>query len=693
MSNKEALLELVQGPDGALWQKNHEGWDSEAEDVCDWSGIKCTDDGAIYEINVESSRLTSSIPASLGSIASLTHLYLGSNNMFGEVPTSVARLPNLVHVDLSRNSYRGTVPIFTSPSLEVLNLSHNSFHGELPIDFGTRLSSASNLRVIDLKYNRIGGTIPSTVGEVSSSLLELDLSSNKLYGGIPDGIGNLEQLEGLFLSNNRLSGPIPSTLSQNMRSLSQVFLQGNELSGPLPPSLSELPSLTNLFIDDNKITGVVPPDLCSKDLNAVFFQSSSKMEIRGGDSDFDDDAEPAVEGEAYDEEVLALDGAENNGVTSVSVGGARIPVVHEESGSRRLAVDPRRSSESDCSDDGCVRNGCNSVACPAGYRSVGDGKDGVFPCAKCLHDHVNPYIGSSRCFVLDQYAILSKFYADANGPDWIGSYGMWTDTRQPVCSWTGVACNNNGDVVSLVLPNSNLKGPIAPDLGFLRHLEILDLSDNFLTGEIPGDLRFAPLDVLDVSGNQLEGVVPAGLCEMERVNGNGKDGVFTCEKIACPFGTYSATGRGGGKDGECVPCAKGSDFLAMKVCGPQLVASQIGSGSGSDPKTVGAIVGVILVSLLTNLFLCCGFMLFRRRRQMIKDIERMHDGDFVDPEDEIPMSYMSKTQPPPSDQIQRGTFVEPDAFPTSVQVNKARNAWSSGKESQREVWLDVPKIN
>ena len=49
-------------------------------------------------------------------------------------------------------------------------------------------------------------------------------------------------------------------------------------------------------------------------------------------------------------------------------------------------------------------------------------------------------------------------------------------------------------------------------MGSLANLEVLSLSSNQLSGEIPAELgRLANLEQLYLSGNQLTGCVPAGL--------------------------------------------------------------------------------------------------------------------------------------------------------------------------------------
>jgi hypothetical protein len=101
----------------------------------------------------------------------------------------------------------------------------------------------------------------------------------------------------------------------------------------------------------------------------------------------------------------------------------------------------------------------------------------------------------------------------------------------------------------------------------------------------------------------------------------------------------------------------------------------------------GAIAGVIIVSVLINSLLCFGIYAFRRSMRSMAINEHYKDRDeFVDPEDEVPTSYISSRRP-----IVDTADQEPD-FPLTAQL-KARDAWSSGKESTKEVWLDVPKIN
>ena len=71
------------------------------------------------------------------------------------------------------------------------------------------------------------------------------LSDNQLRGPIPEAIGNLVNLEQLYLNYNQLTGPIPEAID-NMVSLKHLYLNGNELTGPIPVTIGTIGNLVNL---------------------------------------------------------------------------------------------------------------------------------------------------------------------------------------------------------------------------------------------------------------------------------------------------------------------------------------------------------------------------------------------------------------------------------------------------------------
>ena len=120
---------------------------------------------------------------------------------------------------------------------------------------GVTVDSGGNVTRLDLGDNRLTGTIPEELGNLSS-LTYLDLLGNQLTGEIPSDLGSLSNLEGLHVSENQLTGPIPPGLG-GLSNLQRLYLNDNSgLSGPLPGSFTGLTSLTYLDLSG---TGVCAP--------------------------------------------------------------------------------------------------------------------------------------------------------------------------------------------------------------------------------------------------------------------------------------------------------------------------------------------------------------------------------------------------------------------------------------------------
>lgn len=81
--------------------------------------------------------------------------------------------------------------------------------------------------------------------------------------------------------------------------------------------------------------------------------------------------------------------------------------------------------------------------------------------------------------------------------------------------WKGIVCKDKNTtdgylhVNALLLLKMNLSGTLAPELGQLSHLEIIDFLWNDLSGSIPKEIgNIAPLRLLLLSGNRLSGSLP-----------------------------------------------------------------------------------------------------------------------------------------------------------------------------------------
>jgi hypothetical protein len=88
-------------------------------------------------------------------------------------------------------------------------------------------------------------------------VVNMDLSSNKLVGEIPEELSTLVMLVGLNLSHNNLSGSIPDAIG-NMKALNSLDLSVNKLTGMIPPSMASLTFLSYMNLSHNNFSGRIP---------------------------------------------------------------------------------------------------------------------------------------------------------------------------------------------------------------------------------------------------------------------------------------------------------------------------------------------------------------------------------------------------------------------------------------------------
>ncbi|KAJ0037431.1 hypothetical protein Pint_23703 [Pistacia integerrima] len=154
---------------------------------------------------------------------------------------------------LSNAEISDTIPDWLwglSPWRWWLDLSGNQLRGELPKSIHVNQTGA----LIDLGFNRLEGPIPINFGQELPILRSLALSQNHLTGSIPPSINKIRDLSFLDLSNNHLTGEIPSQW-QRLEQLTVVDLSNNRLSDGFPSSLCSLPFLGGLKLSGNNLSG------------------------------------------------------------------------------------------------------------------------------------------------------------------------------------------------------------------------------------------------------------------------------------------------------------------------------------------------------------------------------------------------------------------------------------------------------
>jgi len=131
-STREILTAFYNATGGANWT-NNTGWLGAAGTECSWHGISCQN-GVVTQIDLGGNNLVGTLPSELGSLTSLTGLWLWDNRLEGTVPASLGNLVNLTHLDLSYNLLTGQVPasLANLTNAQSINLRNNLFSGDVP---------------------------------------------------------------------------------------------------------------------------------------------------------------------------------------------------------------------------------------------------------------------------------------------------------------------------------------------------------------------------------------------------------------------------------------------------------------------------------------------------------------------------------------------------------------------------------
>ena len=134
----------------------------------------------------------------------------------------------------------------------------NNLQGVLPLSIG----DLKDLNSLYLNNNSLTDQFPSTIGYLLN-LIALDISNNQLSGPIPPALGNLNQLESLWLNNNSLSDSIPIDISL-LRSLKILNAADNALINSIPEGIGFLQNLTTLNFSNNQLSGCYPASLANQ---------------------------------------------------------------------------------------------------------------------------------------------------------------------------------------------------------------------------------------------------------------------------------------------------------------------------------------------------------------------------------------------------------------------------------------------
>ena len=109
--------------------------------------------------------------------------------------------------------------------------------------------------------------------------------------------------------------------------------------------------------------------------------------------------------------------------------------------------------------------------------------------------------------------ILMEFYDATNGAQWYDSPGNnWGSNNIDHCNWGHIECADLGRVVTLDIVDNGQSGYLPSSLGGLASLDRLSLSTGSIGGGVPHELfELRNITFLTIYGHELNGTLPATL--------------------------------------------------------------------------------------------------------------------------------------------------------------------------------------
>ncbi|GAA0153947.1 transmembrane signal receptor [Lithospermum erythrorhizon] len=540
-------------------------------------------------LDLYSNRFSGSIPSNITSLCSLELINLSTNKFSGEIPDlgtdPFGCLTNLQHLQLSYNSFMGPIPesFGMLSSLLELDISNNLLTGIIPANLG----QLRKLKTLYLNKNSLSGMISELHFAQLAMLSELYMSSNSLVFNVssqwvppfqlqtirldscvlgPDfplwlrtqtkvedlGISNasisdilpdwFEQIYShvhfLDLSRNRISGKLPKFEESNLTDRRLVF-RSNNFVGPLIPLPSDvyffdvsdnslegnisIPEPTNLtvqflLLSNNFFTGEIPTSLCQ--IKVLWILDISSNLLTGRIPDCFGDIQSLSMLDLSDNN---LNGAIPSSLSSLTTLSSLRLHNNSFEGKLPLLQDWISLTILDLG-----RNDLNDVI-PTWIGENLTSLRFLNLQSNKLHGNIPPSI----C-LLEQLQLLNLVGNDISGkiPLCFGNLtGMNVDHYD--YEYLFVDIDYGGSIseiikgierrytktlpflVSIDLSNNNITGQIPGELMNLSKLLNLNMSRNHLQGRLPekiGDL--GALESLDLSWNDLSGPVPYSLSSL-----------------------------------------------------------------------------------------------------------------------------------------------------------------------------------
>ncbi|KAJ4800339.1 Receptor-like protein kinase [Rhynchospora pubera] len=256
----------------------------------------------LEQLQLTLNNLTGTVPSSIYNLSALVNFNLASNELYGELPSNIGfLLPNLLIFHVCINSFTGEIPpsLHNITKVQSLRMSHNYLVGSVPpgldklhdltmynigynqlvgtLDFITSLTNSRNLTFLAADSNLFHGSIPPSIGNLSSTLSKIYLGGNQISGTIPNSVGQLRSLTLLSIGNNMISGEIPREIS-HLEQILELDLAKNNLTGKIPDALGNLSRITQLNLNENNLNGNIPTSFGAFDNLLLIDLSNNNLE-------------------------------------------------------------------------------------------------------------------------------------------------------------------------------------------------------------------------------------------------------------------------------------------------------------------------------------------------------------------------------------------------------------------------------
>ncbi|XAR66506.1 Non-specific serine/threonine protein kinase [Bertholletia excelsa] len=488
-------------PDGAL-----SSWNDRDDHPCNWYGVKCDSaTGSVVSVDLSSANVAGNFPTFLCRLSNITTLSLYNNSINSTLPEEISGCLSLESLNLAQNLLTGALPssLADLPNLKLLDLTGNNFSGEIPASFGM----FRQLEALSLVANLLDGPIPAFLGNVST-LKQLNLSYNPFYPGrIPSELGNLTNLEILWLSGCNLEGVIPDSLSR-LKRLTDLDLALNNLEGPIPGSLTGLSSVVQLELYNNSLTGELPTTGWSN-MTSLRFLDASMNRLNG-----------SIPDELCSLPLESLHLYENNfeGVLPESI--AKSPHLNDlrlfrNRLSGELPRDLGKNSPLSLID---VSNNEFSGEIPAGLCAKGTLEE-LLVIYNSFSGEIPVSLGECRSLTRIRLG-HNNFSGEVPAAFWgLPQVSLLELADNSFSGEIGKTIAGASNLSALKISRNKFSGQLPEEIGSLENLVEFTASDNQLTGSLPESMvKLGQLGRLDLHNNDLSGELPFELHSWKKLN-------------------------------------------------------------------------------------------------------------------------------------------------------------------------------